>query len=603
MQDAQPTFRAFLVSLGRLLGRPMLTQKSTIAKAVVASIALSASQGALIFLTGPVLSLLFRAKEKTIALRTILPLERFGLDQLSGVQVELSTLVLALPLALVAVSAVRGLSLYVFQVTQEFLALHATNDCRNRLFAALLESPFAEVSRRSPAEWMSIIMNDIIILQARIADLMRTFVRDLLLVVSGLVAIFLIDFRSSLLFLLGLAPIAWLMARITNHMGVLTNKSQIQLSRIAASVLDLRRRHGIIRAHRAETQEETRFHKILVEYFRLMCRIFPLRLSFAPVTEFAGICAISGFLFAFRDDLLAGGVNASFPIQFLAALALTIKPLKTVTEQIARLNETRGALSRTIEIFESVTRQQAPRSLAKSTPVSLPVRVSALEVRVGEILLVESSDITLEPGKAVAIVGPSGAGKSSLARCFVGLLPPSRWQSEASWDELVAATSFVSQKPFFFDDTLRANLVYGLDTEVGDDELERTLERLGLRALVESHPLGLHQPITAVRSNVSGGQLQRLVLARALLRGKSIYVLDEATSALDPLHEAQILTQLLEETHSQQKALLAITHRLQHLASFDEVWFVEDKRIALRGRHEELLTIPRYREFVSQESS
>ena len=105
--------------------------------------------------------------------------------------------------------------------------------------------------------------------------------------------------------------------------------------------------------------------------------------------------------------------------------------------------------------------------------------------------------------------------------------------------------------------------------------------------------------VRAINSNLSGGQVQRLVIARALIRGASILLLDEATSAIDMNTEKDIIEGMIARCHKNKTSLIAVTHRLQNLESYDEVWYIEKARIALRGDHKSLLFNPRYREFCS----
>lgn len=588
----------------QLILAPLLQRKITVALIFVASFVLSASQGALIFLTGPTLSLLFQVQDPSsvIPMSRLVPGENALSASLEHVTLTANQLLWLLPTLIVLVALCRGISLYVFQVYQELVALSVTTHVRNRLFAALLQCSYREVASRSPAEWMSIIMNDIGFLQGRLADLMRTFIRDLLLVLGGLAAILIIDWKTSLVLLAILVPIGYLMARVTQFIAKLTNESQVVLSHITAGVLDARRRYGVIRAHHAQAVESQRFLGLVQHYFRLMCRIFPLRLGFAPLTELLGVLAIGIFLSTYQDRITPGATTSDFPIQFMAALAFTIKPLKSVSEQIARLNETRGALTRTLEIFLRL--QSVPADPEKETPIQGPlaatVTIDECEVYLGNKPIVKITNVDVVPGRSVAIIGPSGSGKSTFLRCLAGLLPPTNWKASLPWDTIRRHTALVSQRPFLFDATLRDNLIYGhpCPQNLDDKALWTSLKNAEIETTMSLG--GLDQPIRSVRSNLSGGQVQRLVLARSLLRKQGIHVLDEITSALDPQNEAQILETLLNLAKASQQALLVVTHRLQHLNRFDEVWFFENGQLALRGPHSKLLEVPRYKSFVQQ---
>jgi len=159
----------------------------------------------------------------------------------------------------------------------------------------------------------------------------------------------------------------------------------------------------------------------------------------------------------------------------------------------------------------------------------------------------------------------------------------------------------VSQDPFLFDDTVEANLLYGLDGAQKPDAaaIDKALDDANVLAETRAFPEGLQTRIRAVGSNVSGGQLQRLTIARGLLRKKPVWLLDEATSAMDATNERAIIAHLIAACRATGSALLAVTHRLQGLEAYDEVWFVEGGKLALRGKHKDLLADARYRAYCA----
>ena len=174
-----------------------------------------------------------------------------------------------------------------------------------------------------------------------------------------------------------------------------------------------------------------------------------------------------------------------------------------------------------------------------------------------------------------------------------------------SWQESIRHVSFVSQEPFLFRDTLLANLTYGLEdlSQSREKAIWDILATVNIDSEVKRLPQGLGTELHAVGSNISGGQLQRLVIARALLRHKWVWLLDEATSAVDAASEKDITDRLIRAAKVEKKSLIAVTHRLTWLPLYDEVWFVEGGRLTYSGHHSELLKDARYRSFCLNESS
>jgi len=157
----------------------------------------------------------------------------------------------------------------------------------------------------------------------------------------------------------------------------------------------------------------------------------------------------------------------------------------------------------------------------------------------------------------------------------------------------------VSQEPYLFDESLRANLTYGQEG-VSEAAIWHALESVNLADEVRGKDAGLEELVRPTQGNLSGGQLQRLVVARSMLRSAKIWLFDEATSSVDAATERDIVERTVLYARESHKALFYVTHRLQWLNKFDEIWFVENGSIALRGTYEDLLKESRFALFVAQ---
>ncbi|WP_246002497.1 ABC transporter ATP-binding protein [Allorhizocola rhizosphaerae] len=211
-------------------------------------------------------------------------------------------------------------------------------------------------------------------------------------------------------------------------------------------------------------------------------------------------------------------------------------------------------------------------------------------------------DITFEvpKGRIVALVGPTGSGKSTLAALAARLIDPDSGRvllngydaRDLSAASLAATVSVVAQSSFVFDDTVRANVT--LDRPgIDDDAIREALADAQADAFVDALPEGLETRLGERGVTVSGGQRQRLTLARALVGRPGLLVLDDATSAVDPVVEAAIVTGL--RTRKQRPTMLVVATRRQTIALADEVVYLEEGRIVATGRHDRLLaTVPQY---------
>jgi len=400
--------------------------------------------------------------------------------------------------------------------------------------------------------------------------------------------------------------IAFGMGRTGKRIAKFAEIYQRELGRIAASILDFRSRFDFIRSQQGEEVEHQGFASISLAYYQMIRRSIMVRSAFAPVLEFIGFAIFASAVFAIGRGYL-GNFTPDLMLQFFVALGLLLRPLREIGEQLARLHETKGALKDSLSVFESMLEHATAKSVqalgpdAQGEPSAAVVSLAKIQAGMDGQCRFAAEFLELSPGQSIAIIGPSGAGKSTLLKTLAGLVNPIAWEANCDWASFARRVSMVSQEPFLFDDSLRLNLIYGLtESQIpSETELWQALNKVNIAEEVKSWPQGLDTRLRAIGSNVSGGQLQRLVIARAILRHRPYWLLDEATAAVDARSERDITLRLIDATRLEQRVLIAVTHRLTWLGAFDQVWFVENGRVSMRGAHQNLLAEPRYRDFVA----
>ena len=260
------------------------------------------------------------------------------------------------------------------------------------------------------------------------------------------------------------------------------------------------------------------------------------------------------------------------------------------------LQRVRQAAARVFEVTD-----MSPIVPEPDAPVALPDRPYALSAQALWARYPGSSsaalcgvDLSLAPGRRVAVVGPSGAGKSTLAAVLLGFLPVEAGSvrlngttlGSLAGDELRTVVGLAGQDAFLFDTTIAENLRVGR-REATDGDLRQVLERVGLAAWLDGLPNGLATEVGRHGGRLSGGQYQRVAVARALLADFPILVLDEPAEHLDPLAADLLIGDLLRVTEGH--SLVLITHRLTGLELVDEIVVMGAGRVIERGTHDQLL--------------
>jgi ABC-type multidrug transport system fused ATPase/permease subunit len=214
--------------------------------------------------------------------------------------------------------------------------------------------------------------------------------------------------------------------------------------------------------------------------------------------------------------------------------------------------------------------------------------------------------LKIEPGKSYGAVGPSGAGKSTVIDLIAGLLDPSEGVVSIDGHTLEADSkrawrrrfSYVSQRPFLLDASMRENIIFGSTTKADEVHLARSVALARLEQVVDRLPKGLSSRLGEQGNLLSGGERQRVAIARALYRGADILILDEATSSLDTLVEREI-AESIEKLHGVVTTII-VSHRLGLVRDCDEIWVFDNGRLGARGAHDGLLeSSDLYRRLVS----
>jgi ABC-type bacteriocin/lantibiotic exporter with double-glycine peptidase domain len=299
--------------------------------------------------------------------------------------------------------------------------------------------------------------------------------------------------------------------------------------------------------------------------------------------------------------LVVGGLRVmegALTIGSLLALQMLLAslnaPFLKLLSMLERLRQVRGDLARVSNLLN----QPAAVPLPPTGPAEGSGRLELRDVTFGysrtDPPLIEGFSLTIEPGRRVALVGASGSGKSTLGRLVAGLVEP--WSGEILFDgrplasispaERAGVMSYVDQDVFLFAGSVRDNLTLW-DETVPEAVLVEALKDAGLHADVASRPGGLDTEVMEGGANFSGGQRQRLEIARALVANPAALVLDEATAALDPIVEVQIDAALRRRGCS----CIIIAHRLSTVRDADEILVMEQGRVAERGQHATLLAM------------
>ena len=501
-----------------------------------------------------------------------------------------------------AIAAATVLTLALTAMQQHYLlrieAKVALTSCA-RFFRHLLRLPIEFISQREPAEVSNRLAGNDVVAQILSRDL-ATSVLNLILV--AFYAVLLIRYSPLLsavgisLALMNIVVLRWV-ARARKES---VERLRAERGKLMSTSFNAIRMIETIKANGAENDSFQRwagFQAKLLNSQQSLGKPTALLTVVPPVlaTINSGVILLIGGLRATE-----GAISVGLLVAFQMLLNSFTRPVTQLTNLGQQVQEVTADVTRLRDVEgypEAPVFNARPANTATIT--RLDGRLELRQVSFGYSILkpplLEDFSLNLQPGRRVAVVGPSGSGKSTIGKVIMGLYPPR--SGEILFDGLqreqiprevfASSVAYVDQDVFLFEGTVRENVTLW-DDSIPDEFVVAALQDADIYAAVAARPGSINSRVREGGLNFSGGQRQRLEIARALITQPSLLVLDEAMSALDTATEQRIDDNLRRRGC----ACVIIAHRLSTVRDADEIVVLEKGHVVQRGRHSELISVP-----------
>ncbi|BFH59702.1 thiol reductant ABC exporter subunit CydC [Paenibacillus azoreducens] len=529
-------------------------------------------------------------------------------------------LMVYVPIVLVRTFGIsRAVVHYVERLVSHDAVLRIVSLMRTRLYRILEPQALFISSRFRTGDMLGVLSDDIQYLQDVYLRTVFPSIVALVMYIASIAALGWFDVRFALFMALYIfilvAVLPWVSLLITKAKSRLAKQQRSNLyTKLTDAVLGMSdwvisgRQSAFLAAYEAEEREAARVNSQLKSWARWRQLIGQ---------TVVGLSVVSMVVWAARE--YAGGHIAP---TLIAAFALVMFPLMDafmpVSDAIEKIPNYQSSLQRLSEIGripgdgnshgtagqtgmkeDSYVSAEDVRRLAGSD-VHLTVQNVSYRYDDASPWSLENVSLDLPQGKRIAIIGRSGAGKSTLLKLIEGALAPSKGtvslngtEAYAIGEQMPQVVSVLNQSPHLFDTTVENNIRLG-DRSAEDEDVRRAAAQVKLDRLIASLPLGYKTPMHETGQRFSGGERQRIALARVLLQNNPVVILDEPTVGLDPRTENDLIATILETMKG--KSLVWVTHHLVGAEQMDEIIFMENGRVEMRGSHAELLaTSERYR--------
>jgi ATP-binding cassette subfamily B protein len=489
------------------------------------------------------------------------------------------------------------------------VAMAYGRDLRAAIFHRVGELSAREVGKLGPPSLITRTTNDVQQVQILVLMGCTMLIAAPLMCLGGLVMALREDLTLSRLLLVSVPALAGSIGVIVWRMVPQFQAMQPRIDTVNRVMREQIAGVRVVRAFVREPAEAARFEDANIAVTASALRVGRLQAVMFPVVLLVFNASQVAVLWYGADRVATGALEVGSVMAFLSYLMQILVAVMMVTFIATMIPRAAVCAVRITEVLDTESSVVPPAApvVPAGVPGSLELRGVEYRYPGAELAVLTDISLTAQPGQVTAIVGSTGAGKTTLLELIPRLIDPTAGsvviegvdarhiELELLWSKV----GVVPQRPYLFSGTVASNLRFG-NPAATDAELWAALEVAQARDFVEAMPGKLEAPISQGGTNVSGGQRQRLSIARALLRRPAIYLFDDAFSALDLATEARLRSAL--RPHVASATVILVAQRIASILDADQIIVLDAGRIVGRGRHAELLTTsPTYAEIVASQ--
>ncbi|MFH1655419.1 MAG: ABC transporter ATP-binding protein [Candidatus Omnitrophota bacterium] len=509
------------------------------------------------------------------------------------------------PINLLTIMAWSVLALFLFKGLFSFLQGYLMSDIGQRvirdvrliLYRKLQDLSLDFYSQKRTGELISRITNDVKTIENAVSyGVTDLFYQSFQIMLFTLI-IFAIHWKMALIALVLFPLVAIPTVKFGRRLRQLTKRQQERMADINSLLAETISGVRIVKAFNMENYEIDKFSSHNKENYKLEMKTIKRNLMLNPITEFIGaFCGISVFFLAGKE-VIAGKLSFGVFGLFLGALLSLIRPFKKLSQVNALTQRALAANARINDIVDTVPTLQEKQGASALPTLKNSIQFENIRFRYEPDTPDVLKDINLDVknGEMIAFVGPTGAGKSTLTNLIGRFYDPQEGRitidgtdiKDVTLESLRQQIGMVTQETILFNDTVAANIAYGRP-ESAQDKIEAAAKKAFAHDFVKKMPQGYDTVIGDRGFKLSGGEKQRLAIARAILKNPPILILDEATSQLDSESERLVqeaLNKLIED-----RTVFCIAHRLSTIRRAEKIVVLDKGKIVDVGTHEQLLS-------------
>ena len=509
------------------------------------------------------------------------------------------SLILIIPLAILLIAVVKGISSYIQSVLMSFVGYRLVADLQSDMFGSLIKCDISFFSKTNSGTLISRFLADVGALSRGVHNVIINIIKDFFTLFFLIGVLFYHDWKlawiSLLIFPLAIYPIS----RIGKRLRKISKNTQVGFGFLTKRLTESLQSIKTIKSFNAENVETVKVEKEVENIFQLTYKSSRVNSISRPLMETLGGLAIAVIIYTGGSQVISGTTTPGTFFSFLTALLMAYQPIKSLASLNATLQMAMAAAERIFNIIDTkplIIEKQNNKDIHLKNDTTYNVKFSnvtfAYESSNKNIL--SNINLNIKRGEKIALVGYSGAGKTTLLNLLPRFYEIKRGRitindidiRDLSFNFLRNHFSLVSQDIVLFDDTIKYNICYGQNS-INNKQILEACKKANCEEFIKKFPKGINENIGEKGVKLSGGQKQRIAIARAFLKNSPFLLLDEATSSLDSRSEKKIQTSLANLMKN--KTSLVIAHRLSTIIDANKIILLHNGKVVEIDNHKNLL--------------
>jgi subfamily B ATP-binding cassette protein MsbA len=519
------------------------------------------------------------------------------------------TLILIIPILIIVAFATKGLSLYLAKVLMIGVSEEVKKELQCDMLNNLISADTKLIDRQHTGKFISSITNDVTHITNLISTGVLNLFKDSLTLMGLLFVMFFQNWKLSLIAII-MIPLATFAARtLGKRIGKVANEQMLKAGILNTYLIELFKNHKLIKIFQQEKFENIRAEKFINDTKEKSKKIATIYVRSSPIMETLTGFMIAILIFYSGKLVVKNEIDINNFFSFLAAMMLAYQPVRALATLNITISQGLTAAKRLLPIIDQKSELIENFDDKNLSVVNGNIEFKNVSFKYNNEVknVLDGIDLKMSAGKMTSIVGHSGAGKSTILnlipRFYDSLSGDIQIDNKSIYKSTISSLrnniSLVSQDTTLFDDTIKNNIAYA-NFNATQKEIEEAAKHSFASEFIEKLPNKYETIIGENGTRLSGGEKQRLSIARAMLKKSQIILLDEATSSLDAETENKIQGAINFLTKN--RTTIVIAHRLSTILNSDKIYVIDSGKVAGEGTHDELLIkSPIYKNFYEKQ--